>query len=141
MQCTLFSITQIHIYIKQCYLVLRDVVWYFQHLKKQKTLFKIIIRIDVLTLFTEAMDPIPLPGSALTDVAWDAGLWNCNTQRFLEGLIFRSGGGLLFNRDDVCVWVWVWRCSGINGIMGCGIGKERRGSGEHTIGDGGNIVL
>lgn len=60
-------------------------------------------------------------------------------QRFFEGIFFRSGGGLLL---DVAAELWAWRCSGGTiGIMGCGIGNGSRGSGEHRIGDGGNIVL
>lgn len=84
----------------------------------------------------DVIDPIPLPGSALTEVACDAGPWSCVTDTTLGVLGFSS-----------VVWfikgvAGTFGCgSWTSGVIGCATGNGKTGNGEQITGDEGNSVL
>lgn len=84
----------------------------------------------------DVIEPIPLPGSALTDVAWDAGPWSCVTDITLDVLGFSSVVWLIKG-----VVATFWCCSGTKGVMGWATGNGKTGNGEQITGDDGNSVL
>lgn len=98
-----------------------------------------LINSKILTLFTplrEATEPIALPGSALTDVAWDAGLWNW-------GIVLALWLGLCSATVVLLGTTDPWRTSGTMGdaICVCGTGTGIIVIGEQNIGDAGKTGL
>lgn len=89
------------------------------------------------TLFTDAIEPIPLPGSAFTEVACESGLWNCGMQVTLEEFCLRSDIPKAFALFEEISW----RCSGATADIVDPTGRGNTGNGEHMIEDGGNIAL
>lgn len=88
----------------------------------------------MFAILADAIEPIALPGSALTDVAWDAGRWNCGTDLTLGGLNLCSVEIAVVVGTGLIVSVWI-------GAIDCANGTGTIGTGEQKIGGAGKIVL